>query len=112
MVSGSPAYVAPETITSEPIDGRTDLYSLGVVLFELLTGRTPFRAATPYDLLRAHLLEPPPTLAEATRGAWPADHEALVASLLAKERVDRPATARAVRAALRRMPPPGAAPRR
>jgi hypothetical protein len=104
VVSGSPAYVAPETITSEPIDGRTDLYSLGVVLFELLTGRTPFRAATPYDLLRAHLLEPPPTLAEATRTAWSADHERLVASLLAKERTDRPPTAKAVRAALRRLP--------
>ena len=54
---GTPNYAAPETIesTSQP---RSDLYSLGVVLFEMLTGSLPFRGDTPFAVLRSHCLTP------------------------------------------------------
>lgn len=91
VVSGSPAYVAPETITNDALDGRTDLYSLGVVLFEMLTGKLPLIADSPYEYLREHMLGIPLTLGQARKDvSWSPDLERLVASLLAKERDQRP----------------------
>ncbi|MGE0708393.1 MAG: serine/threonine-protein kinase [Planctomycetota bacterium] len=98
VISGSPAYVAPETITGDGICGRTDLYSFGVMFFQLLTGRLPLSAETPYDFLREHLVGVPLSLAQGKKGVeWDEDLEALMASLLAKERADRPASADQVR---------------
>ncbi|MBX3466706.1 MAG: serine/threonine protein kinase [Planctomycetes bacterium] len=94
VISGSPAYVAPETITDDPIDGRTDVYSLGVLLFEALTGRLPLVADSPYEYLREHLLGVPLTLGQARKDvAWSPDLERLVARMLAKERDHRPTCA-------------------
>jgi serine/threonine-protein kinase len=62
---GSPEYVAPEAIEGQESDARSDLYSLGVVFYETLTGRRPFAADTPFAILRKHLTEapaPPSTL--------------------------------------------------
>jgi serine/threonine-protein kinase len=56
---GSPEYVAPEAIEGKGIDARSDLYSLGVIFYEALTGRRPFSADTPFGVLRKHLTEPP-----------------------------------------------------
>ena len=59
---GTPSYMAPEQISgTSAIDGRTDVYAVGVLLFEAVTGRLPFVGATLFDLMRAHLEQPPPS---------------------------------------------------
>lgn len=59
-IIGTPAYMSPEQANGMGIDGRSDIYSLGVVLFELITGREPYQAETPMALLLKHLNEPMP----------------------------------------------------
>ncbi len=59
MIVGTVAYMAPEQATGRPVDARTDLYAVGVVLYELLTGRVPFEADTPIAVLIKHTYEPP-----------------------------------------------------
>jgi len=65
MQIGSPHYMSPEQIEGEVGDGRADLYSLGTVLFEMLTGRPPFDAEDPFAVIAKHLSEPVPKLPEA-----------------------------------------------
>ena len=59
MVVGTPAYMSPEQFSSQPITGAADQYSLGVVAYEMLTGRTPFGALSIADMMRAHLIDEP-----------------------------------------------------
>ncbi len=99
---GTPAYIAPESAQGRPIDGRADLYAIGVMLFEMLTGRLPFVESDPGRLLRAHVATPPPALGDVAPGApfaTPA-MEALVGGALAKKPDDRFAGAAAMRACL------------
>lgn len=64
LFMGSPKYMAPEQIHGAAVDARTDIYSLGVVLCEMLTGRVPFDRATSVSILMAHVSEAPPALAD------------------------------------------------
>ncbi|WP_037608136.1 serine/threonine-protein kinase [Streptacidiphilus rugosus] len=89
---GSPAYMAPEQAMGGPVGPRTDLYALGVVLHELLSGRVPFTAPTDVGVLHQHLYEQPQPLRE-LRPEVPQSLEALVLRLLAKDQQARPASA-------------------
>ncbi|MGE5265364.1 MAG: serine/threonine-protein kinase, partial [Acidobacteriota bacterium] len=60
MLIGTPQYISPEQAKSESVDERSDIYSLGVVLFEMLTGRVPFSADTPYSVIHDHIYSPLP----------------------------------------------------
>ena len=64
LFMGSPKYMAPEQIHGAAVDARTDIYSLGIVLCEMLTGRVPFDRATSVSILMAHVSESPPALAD------------------------------------------------
>ncbi|MCA1665252.1 MAG: serine/threonine protein kinase, partial [Myxococcales bacterium] len=93
-VFGTPEYMSPEQLRGRALDGRSDLYALGVVLFEMLTGRLPFACDTPEQWMTAHLERTPPTVSESAPDAeLPRELEALVARLLAKDPATRPATA-------------------
>ena len=83
------------------MDGRTDLYRAGIVLFEALTGRQPFPDATVEGLIEAHLHRPPPTFADAASTTSPAvEVEAVIRKCLAKFPTERPASARVLAAEL------------
>ncbi len=89
IVVGTPNYMSPEQCKGGDIDGRTDVYACGVVLFEMLTGRKPFVADDPLQVVRKHLLEAPPTLASVEPRIDFGDLEAVVAKALAKAPKDR-----------------------
>jgi tRNA A-37 threonylcarbamoyl transferase component Bud32 len=89
-VFGTPRYMSPEQAAGEPTDQRADLYSVGVMLYELLSGKPPFSGASTVDVLRLHLTAPPPALE--VEGMDPAQQEALGALLekaMAKAPKDR-----------------------
>ena len=97
-VSGTPLYMAPEQALGRPVDGRADLYAIGVMTYELLAGAPPFKDPDPYVLLRQHVKVAPPPLPEA---AWnTAAVRELVAGALAKDREQRFPDAAAMIAAL------------
>ena len=112
-VVGTPTFMSPEQARGEPVDHRTDLFSLGCVLYRLCTGRLPFRGETTLAVLSALALDNPLTLHEVNPTIPPALSE-LVMGLLSKDPAGRPASARAVAEALqsveRSLPTPGPAP--
>lgn len=85
---GTPAYMSPEQIRGKEIDGRTDIYSLGVVFFELVTGRKPYNATTPIEVSLQHLHDPIPKARQFIRDL-PADVEQIVMRSMAKNPEDR-----------------------
>ena len=107
LVVGTPAYMPPEHLASgaRRADARADLYAAGLILFELVAGRRPFLHEESTDLLRAHLLEAPPTLAEVMPTAKVSPElEAVVAKALAKTPADRWQSATEMIAALDALP--------
>jgi serine/threonine-protein kinase len=98
-IAGTPEYMSPEQAQGLRLDARSDLYALGVVLFEMLTGQAPFRGATTAETLLRHVQDPVPVERLA---AFPVSRglRELVERLLAKHRDDRPKTAAEVAEAL------------
>ncbi len=84
VIVGSPAYFSPEQIRSETVKPQADIYSLGIMLYELLTGARPFQGPTPIDLIQQHLTAPLPPLA-AHRAGLPAVLDAVIARATAKD---------------------------
>ena len=104
-VIGTPEYMSPEQALGLRLDARSDLYALGIVLFEMLTGDVPFRGGTTAETLVCHVRQAPPLRALSAR--VPDGVRDLIERLLAKRREDRPASAAEVAAALRALAPHG-----
>ncbi|GAB4120590.1 MAG: serine/threonine-protein kinase [Roseiflexaceae bacterium] len=79
---GTPEYISPEQASAQRVDGRSDLYSLGITTFEIITGKVPFSGATP-QLMLAHLQTPPPALS-ALAPDQPPELDLVLAKALAK----------------------------
>lgn len=101
MLLGTPEYMAPEMATGEPIDYRADIYELGIVLFQMITGQVPFKGDTPYAVAIKHVQEPPPAL-HRLNPAIPMAVNAVVQKAIAKRPEDRYQSAGALAQALRK----------
>ena len=89
-VFGTPQYMAPEQAQGNAIDHRTDLYAIGVMFYEMLTGKLPFHAEAPLQLLWKHVMEPPPPMSEVAPDiSIPPEAEAIVLKLMEKKPEDR-----------------------
>ena len=100
-VFGTPHYMSPEQCRGSPVDHRTDVYSLGIILYEMVVGRVPFDADNPLSILSMHLNEPPRRFAAAVPGLeTPAGLENLILKCLAKAPADRFESMRDVAVAL------------
>ena len=101
IVLGTPAYMAPEQVAADPaIDHRADIYSFGLLAYEMLSGETPYGPRSPQALLAAHLTEPPRRL-DSTRPGLPAVLSQLVMHCLEKDPARRPQSAAEITSALR-----------
>ena len=113
-ILGTPRYMSPEQINDLPLDARSDLYAVGLILYEMLTSHHPIRAETPMQFLIGHLQQEIPPLRELSPDrVLPHDVEPLVLKALKKERRDRFGSAREMQLALRVLlhgAPPGEKP--
>jgi hypothetical protein len=100
IVKGTPAYMSPEQVKGEAIGAGSDLFSLGVMLFEMATGKLPFDRATPTEVMHAILFDKTPAI-HSLRPALPADLQRIVARCLKKTPADRYPDARALMEDLR-----------
>ncbi|MCC6500151.1 MAG: serine/threonine protein kinase [Anaerolineales bacterium] len=92
-IIGTPSYMSPEQVRADAeLDGRSDVYALGVILFEMLTGHGPFRANTPMSVALKHLTDPLPSI-RTYRPDLPIEIESVLSKALAKDRNARYASA-------------------
>jgi len=88
-IVGTPAYMSPEQARGDPdIDGRSDIYALGAILFQMLTGKMPYEATTPMAVAMKHITDPVPRLSQA-RPDLPRSYEAIIDRAMAKDRTQR-----------------------
>ena len=99
-IVGTPAYMSPEQAQGEGIDGRSDIYGLGVILFEMLTGQQPYHGDTPMSVVVKHITDPVPNILEVKPDLPPA-LEGVIAMAMAKDRNERFSTVRALTEALK-----------
>ncbi|MFO0619620.1 MAG: protein kinase [Polyangiaceae bacterium] len=100
VVVGTPAYMSPEQCRGQPLDGRSDLYTCGILLYQLTTGRVPFDSPSPFEVAGKQAFEPPAPPSQHLPTIFP-PLEALILKVLSKAPADRPQTALELRDALR-----------
>ena len=94
QILGTPAYMSPEQCSGKPLDARTDIYSLGIIAFEMLAGKKPFMAESAIGFLQQHLMTPPPKLSSfLPAGQVPPQADAVFARVMAKHADQRYAQA-------------------
>ena len=99
---GTPRYMSPEHVRGAELEERSDLYSLGVLMFEVLAGQVPFDAEDPQALMRMHLYSTPPALREIRPDLTPMLVD-ILGRCMAKSRQDRPASAAELERSLMRV---------
>ena len=93
MVLGTPPYMSPEQFTGQPLDARSDIYALGVMAYEMLTGKLPFEANTAWEWATQHMTaQPRPIEAQPNGAALPPRMGQAIMRSLSKNKVDRPAS--------------------
>ena len=107
-VMGTPAYISPEQAQGRPVDARSDIYSLGIILYEMVTGRVPFMADTPLAIIFQHVSDPLP-LPSSLKPGLPEALEQVILKALAKDPGDRFASAAEFASAWKRARAGGAA---
>ncbi len=103
QMPGAPKYMSPEQCRGRDVDGRSDLYSLGCLMFTCIACRPPFEDREPLRILQKHVMEPPPDLRKMTSARLSGGFVELVNSCLAKDPDDRPQSAADMTKALERM---------
>src|SRR5262249_2685969 len=91
---GTPGYMSPEQVRGEEVDHRSDIYSVGIILYEVMTSKLPFTGKSSMEVLVAQVNAPPPPFARGEKSPWiPPAVEKVVMACLAKERDQRPSSA-------------------